>query len=360
MKVLDLGLWKTSRAVVYLRKRVQNRILEFHIWGKCPSCGDLTEDVFPLFFVTDVADGTPGPGQSPGPQSDEALLDRKPTRRNPKKAEEQKTIGVQHCRCVENHGVSPASSPTSVVSTSGFGCGASWLIGATFGLSQGHTEADLSKAPSFFVPDRLDEAEYWQNAEAIATDAANALSSVQGTAKGWQTALGLIIALVSLTGIIGGRTGLDEINSAARASTVWLVAFALAVDAVALYLSTLSSLGFPSLKRITKPTRVHNADLGPLQQAAQAALKLKASAILTGISFLAALTALLIFLIAPSSSTVTSGNRITVAGVKGSVCGTVTINSGDPRTVTVTPLSGTSHTYQYWHLVEVGAPCTQP
>jgi hypothetical protein len=328
------------------------KVFEFHIWGLCPSCNGPTEGLFSLYTATGLSAGDieepPKESSIEGHAPDDTHRDGK-----------RQALGVQHCACVENHpdpassagaaAVPPSSTPPS---TSTFGCGASWLVGIRYNTKKPH---DIE----FFTPIGQLEAEYWQSAEATSENAPNALSNIQTAAKGWSTALAAIIALVSLSGIIGGRDTLAKLSTTSQWTLIGLAGFALVTAAVALYLSALANLGMPSLKRVSSPSRSRSNDLGPLHEAAHAATSLRLATVFTAFAFLAALIALGIFVKAPDAPAAAENNEVSISGLSSPQCGSVSDYSTDPKLIAFTPkgADSPSHIVRAARLRDIGASC---
>ena len=274
------------------------KVYEFHIWGRCPACEHETEGLFSLYTQTGLSVATATTGiNSEGEVSEHEIAETEEHIRQ--------ALGVQQCACVHNH--PSTASPPAAPDPSTFGCGASWLVGIRYDIAKPGTE-------KFFVPTGPLEAEFWQSSKATADGAPKALSKIRKAAKGWSTALAAIIALVSLSGIIGGRDTLSTLGPNIQWTVVSLSGLSLVAAAAALYLSALANLGLPSLKRVSSPTRIRNNDLGPLHQAAHAARSLRIATLLTAVAFLAALAALGIFVEAPGTPPATTSSHTTTTG----------------------------------------------
>jgi hypothetical protein len=309
---------------------VKRKVYEFHLWGRCPACNHDTQGLFSLYTATASSIG--------GTANRNSLHANQPAAEGDRQA-----LGVQQCACVKNH---PPTPPATAQNASTFGCGASWLVGVRYNTPQTSDNTQPTRDPKFFVPMGQLEAEFWQSSKHTADKAPKALSKIQKAAKGWSTALGAIIALVSLSSIIGGRDTLAKLGPNIQWAIVVLSGLALISAAAALYLSALANLGLPSLKRVSSPTRMRDNDLGPLHKAAYAAASLKIATKLAVVSFLTALGALGIFVEAPDAPSAPSNNEITISGVINSAtCGSITVYASDPKLISFTPKGAFSPTH---------------
>ena len=184
-------------------------IVGFHVTGNCPRCDDATQALFPVEAV--VMDET-------GPHISSRLTDgairslqlgpAKYAARKPASDSGKVNVAVQTCQCTKNHKNSKGA----------FGCGASWLMGATFDL-----DARVIRKAEFSAVNAQDAAAIWPAAEAYATSVSSSLKAVQSSAKGWQTALTAILGLVTVVSLVGGRSTLQMLSGAMQA---WIVIFA--------------------------------------------------------------------------------------------------------------------------------------
>lgn len=297
-------------------------LVGFHVVGHCPRCDHPSQDVFALKLAQGPV-GNAAPAAAAGDDAkaaEEAITAKLDATtitgivRGPRTgpAGPPPVFAVLRCNCVRNHSKSP----------SGFGCGASWLIGARFHLSAGQ-----GQKVEFFKPSEAEEAEAWEEADRVSSAARTSLQTVQGSAKSWQAALASIVALVSITSVIAGRDAIQKLATPATYFVFSLAAATIALEAAALYLAALANLGFPSLKTISTLRSQWDLDLDPVRRAGEAARRLKAAAVLTFFAVAAALSALGVFVLAPSASPA-EVNPVTVTfiahssyGNADSVCG---------------------------------------
>src|ERR1700721_1030365 len=176
-------------------------IVGFHVAGNCPRCGHATQALFPVGAI--VMDET-GPHTSSSRLTDGAIPSlqlgpAKYTARKPARDSGKVNVSVLTCQCTNNHKNSKGA----------FGCGASWLIGATFKL--GDTEIQKAKLSAVSAQNA---AAIWPAAGAYATSMSSSLKAVQSSAKGWQTALTAILGLVTVLSLVGGRSTLQMLSGA--------------------------------------------------------------------------------------------------------------------------------------------------
>jgi hypothetical protein len=98
-------------------------------------------------------------------------------------------VAVLTCQCTKNHKNSKGA----------FGCGASWLIGATFDV-----DSRVIRKAEFSAVSAQDAVAIWPAAVAYATSVSSSLKAVQSSAKGWQTALTAILGLVTVVSLVAG------------------------------------------------------------------------------------------------------------------------------------------------------------
>ena len=196
-------------------------------------------------------------------------------------------VSVLTCQCTANHKNSKGA----------FGCGASWLIGATFDLNA----REIGKA-QFSAVSATDAAAIWPAAEAYATSISSSLKAVQSSAKAWQAALTAILGLVTVVSLIGGRSTLQMLSGAMQAWIIVFAAIAVAANAWGIYKSTLSSIGFPAIKRAKGALELRNSDLWPLEQTIHAVNNLQAAVLASALAFVASLVAVGFVWLAPSAA----------------------------------------------------------
>lgn len=273
-------------------------IVGFHVTGSCPRCGHATSALFPVAAV--VMEET-GPWLSPSVFYDRAVgqgrlsawrytyayPNTNTIRRRPIHDPEKVKVSALTCQCTKNHKNSKDA----------FGCGASWLIGATFDLgTKKITKAELSAV------DDLDAAKIWPAAEAYATTVTGSLKAVQSSAKGWQAALTAILGLVAVISLVGGRSTLQALSGATQTWIVVLAGIAIAANAWGIFMSTLATIGFPVIKRGKSALDLSNSDLWPLQQTIHAVSNLRTAMFSSGIAFLAAAGAIGLVWLAPNAA----------------------------------------------------------
>jgi hypothetical protein len=181
-------------------------------------------------------------------------------------------VAVLTCQCTTDHKDSKGA----------FGCGASWLIGATFNLADKPIRAaDLTPL------DPGQAAAVWPAAAAYETSVSVPLKAVQSAAKTWQTGLTAILGLVTVVSLVGGRSTLQTLSGAMQAWIVTLAGIAVAANAWGIYKSTLSSIGFPAISRVKDVLDLSNSDLWPLRQAIHASDNLRAAVLSSAVAFAA-------------------------------------------------------------------------
>jgi hypothetical protein len=313
-------------------------IVGFHVTGDCPRCDDATQGLFPVEAV--VMDET-------GPRFSSSLLTRsaiRGRRLRPAKYAARKraqdldkvNVAVLTCQCTNNHKNSKGA----------FGCGASWLIGATFDL-----DARVIGKAEFSAVNQQDAAAIWPAAEAYATSVSSSLKAVQSSAKSWQTALTAILGLVTVVSLIGGRSTLQMLSGAMQAWIVIFAAVAVAANAWGIYKSTLASIGFPAIKRAKSALELSNSDLWPLQQTIHAVNNLQAAVLSSALAFVAGIVAVGFVWLAPNAAApaVTVNLMIrsptpspgATAAVPVAVCGVLPTPqpTGSPASIAIVPSS---------------------
>jgi hypothetical protein len=264
-------------------------VVGFHVTGSCPRCHHATQALFPVEAV--VMDET-GPHISSSRLTDGAIRSLqlgpgKYAARKPARDSGKVNVSVLTCQCTKNHKNSKGA----------FGCGASWLIGATFDLA----DKDIQKA-EFSAVSAQDAAAIWPAAEAYATSMASSLKAVQSSAKGWQTALTAILGLVTVVSLVGGRSTLQMLSGAMQAWIVIFAVVAVAANAWGIYKSTLASIGFPAIKRAKSALELSNSDLWPLQQTIHAVNNLQAAVLSSALAFAAGVVAVGLVWLAPNAA----------------------------------------------------------
>jgi hypothetical protein len=249
-------------------------------------------------------------------------------------------ISVLTCQCTSNHKNSKGA----------FGCGASWLIGAEFNLADKKPEATLHVV----TEDEEDEEDVtvtavWPVAAAYATTASSSLKTVQASAKTWQAALTAILGLVAVVSLVGGRSTLQTLSGATQAWIVTLAAIAVVANAVGIYQSTLSSIGFPAIKKVAGAVELSNSDLWPLRQTIQAAGSLRAALGWSAVAFVFGAAAIGVVWLAPPAAAPAAKVDLTVlqptpaadptATVPVAVCGALASPqpTGSPASIAIVP-----------------------
>jgi hypothetical protein len=219
-------------------------------------------------------------------------------------------VAVLTCQCTKNHKNSKGA----------FGCGASWLIGATFDV-----DSRVIRKAEFCAVSAQDAVAIWPAAEAYATSVSSSLKAVQSSAKGWQTALTAILGLVTVVSLVGGRSTLQMLSGAMQAWIVIFAAVAVAANAWGIYKSTLASIGFPAIKRAKSALELSNSDLWPLQQTIHAVDNLQAAVLSSALAFVAGIVVVGFVWLAPNAAapavTVNLMIRPPAAGARGGEVG---------------------------------------
>jgi len=222
-------------------------------------------------------------------------------------------VAMLHCRCDVTHDGSNGKD----------GCGATWLIKASFDNSNPKAGADLNCLTD-------DEAvAAWPSAEVAGASAAASLKTVQGAAAKWQTALTSILALVGVVSVVGGRAVLSTINRDWQWAIVGFAAVAVLANAVAIYRSTLSNIGFPRIRQAVETPELIDSDLWPLRQAVHATEKLHAAVFWAAVSFIAAIVAIgLVWMSPDEQPSAVTVNLVKATNGVTSVCGS--LQKSDP------------------------------
>jgi hypothetical protein len=252
-------------------------VVGFHVTGPCPGCTHVTSDVFPAEAIIMEESG---PRFAMTRIAANSVLNQRVGNLEfgVRKYDDtgRPKVAMLRCECVSNHANSKGA----------FGCGATWLIAATFDPATPGTEAVLSPVEA------ADAAAVWPAAEAFSSNVSSSLDTVQASAGKWQTGLTAILALVAVTSLIGGRTALQGISTGRQILIVVLAGVAVLANAWAIYRSTLSTIGFPKIKRIKDTPDLRNSDLWPLRQAIHAADNLQAAVRWSAVSLIAAIVAI--------------------------------------------------------------------
>jgi len=313
-------------------------IVGFHVTGDCPRCDHRTRAIFP---AETVVMGQSGLGISSSRLTSNVMqrlsrLSRKSVIRRPVSVygPEDVKVAVLTCQCTAEHTGSKAA----------FGCGASWLIGATFNLDDKERRA----ANLYLVsPDR--EVAVWPTAEAYETSVSVPLKAVQSAAKTWQTGLTAILGLVTVVSLVGGRSTLQALSGIMQFWIVLLAGIAVAANAWGIYKSTLASIGFPAISRVKDVLDLTNSDLWPMRQAIHATNNLRAAVCWSAFSFAAAIVAVGIVWIAHPAAAPAVKVDLTVlqptpsatptATVATPVCGTLPTPqpTGTPAGIAIVP-----------------------
>jgi hypothetical protein len=308
--------------------RQDSPVVGFHIYGnRCPHCHHDTCDVFPVKVMV-FANGEPTRRiQLFIPLITAWLRLRKKTGKPDDSPTQIERIGSQHCQCTRNHANSDGK----------FGCGASWLVKATFDLKQQKKDSrDLkrqkkdsedseivSEVRLAAVPEDQ-VARYWPSADAFASTVPNALSSVQASAGKWQSGLTAILGIVGAVALIGGRDTLQQLRPDSKMLLISLAAVALLANLAAISLATLANVGVPKMTKIKGPEDLMNADLRPLRQTRRAIDRLRWAIFSAVLAFLASIGAVGVLWLAPNKTVAPPlvALRLTVAGNSVRTCGT--------------------------------------
>jgi hypothetical protein len=312
-------------------------IVGFHVTGNCPRCDDATQALFPVEAV--VMDET-------GPRISSRLTDGaiRSLQLGPAKYAAKKSardsgkvnVAVLTCQCTKNHKNSKGA----------FGCGASWLIGATFDV-----DARVIRKAEFSAVNAQDAAAIWPAAEAYATSVSSSLKAVQSAAKGWQTALTAILGLVTVVSLVGGRSTLQMLSGSAQAWIVIFAAVAVAANAWGIYKSTLATIGFPAITRAKSALDLGNSDLWPLQQTIHAVNDLQAAVLSSALAFAAGIVAVGLVWLAPNAAAPAVTVNLMIrppapspggtAAVPVAVCGVLPTPqpTGSPASIAIVPSS---------------------
>jgi hypothetical protein len=316
-------------------------IVGFHVSGNCPRCTHATQALFPVEAV--VLDET-GPRVSSSQLAGGAFrsLQLVPSRsraRKPARDSGKVNVSVLTCQCTNNHQNSKGA----------FGCGASWLIGATFDL-----DAKQIKKAEFSPVTAQQAAAVWPAAEAYATSVSGSLKAVQSSAKAWQAALTAILGLVTVVSLIGGRSTLQTLSGADQAWIVVFAAIAVAANAWGIYKSTVSSIGFPVIKPANGALELLNSDLWPLQQTIHAVTNLQKAVLSSAVAFVAGIIAVGFVWLAPTATAPAVPVTLTIrpptpapgatAAAPVTVCGVLATPqpTGSPASVAIVPSSTAS------------------
>jgi hypothetical protein len=316
-------------------------IVGFHVSGNCPRCTHATQALFPVEAV--VMDET-GPHISSSRLAGGAIRSlqlgsSKYAARKPAADSGKVNVSVLTCQCTHNHKNSKGA----------FGCGASWLIGATFDL----TSEPIQQA-EFSTVDALEAAAIWPEAEAFAAAMSGSLKAVQSSAKAWQTALTAILGLVTVVSLIGGRSTLQTLSGADQAWIVILAAVAVVANAWGIYKSTLAAIGFPAIRRAKGALALSNSDLWPLQQTIHAVTNLQKAVLSSAVAFVAGIIAVGFVWLAPTATAPAVPVTLTIrpptpapgatAAAPVTVCGVLATPqpTGSPASVAIVPSSTAS------------------
>jgi hypothetical protein len=319
--------------------RQQRPIVGFHVTGNCPRCLHETRALFPVEAV--VMDQGIGPRISYARLTGDVIRTQQIgslaylIRRSAVAAHELK-VSVMTCQCVANHQNSQGA----------FGCGASWLIGATF-HPDGKAGAQLSRVST-------NTSALWPAATAYATAVSGSLKAVQASAKTWQAALTAILGIVAAVSLVGGRSTLQTLSGPMQAWIIATAGVAVAANAWGIYKSTLASIGFPAVRRSQDALDLSNSDLPPLHQAIAATDNLRAALGWSALSFLAAVVAVGFVWLAPAAAV--PGEKVDLdvlqpvpaanptATVQVPVCGVLPTPqpTGSPASIAIVPVSAAS------------------
>jgi hypothetical protein len=279
-------------------------LVGFHIVGECPQCDDRTHDLFPIEFLAGPAADSAA-GSPPAVITSLRWTGRRVTVTAPAatSATEHSETALQRCRCIENH----------IGANGKYGCGATWLIQATYDLKNTDRPVTFAAVPE-------DEAfKAWEGAESRATSAAAALATVRAAAAKWQTALTAILGLVAVVSVVGGRSTIQGIQTLYWYFIGPLAAFAIAANARAIYQANLAAVGFPKFDNIKDLPPLVDSDEGPIKQAGTAVDNLKNALRWATYSLIAAMLAVgLVWF-----SNGTSGSATLVLNNGKSVCGSI-------------------------------------
>jgi hypothetical protein len=203
---------------------------------------------------------------------------------------------VVSCRCASDHAGAAGK----------FGCGRSWMVRVTFFPSDPSGPVVVSRP----TPNDL---AYWSSIVALNESSGGPIKGVRDAADKWQKALAGILALVGLTAAGGGRDAL------AKTAPHWpeiisvAVAFVLLGSATALFLAHQAAIGFPTFKAMSTKADLDTYTSYPLVQAAKAVSRLRSAVVVTVMTFVVAVGALMAIWNAPAKETPSTTVKISFA-----------------------------------------------
>jgi hypothetical protein len=158
-------------------ERQRRPYVGFHLTGECPRCHHQTSDVFAVRAQVFHPGDPVGRIRILIPITTSWWRLRKVRSKDLPSPTLMQRIGLQQCRCIDNHPNSDGK----------FGCGASWLVKTSFDLR--HRTNTMTVA----AVTRPDEAKYWPPADAFAATIRTLLDDVQASAAKWQTGLTAVL-----------------------------------------------------------------------------------------------------------------------------------------------------------------------
>ena len=340
----------------------------FHIYGPCPLCSDETSDVFPISQVVLEVAGLgeaaaaaalravharglqPLPGwQAMGPEPRPGRPAPRPMGLPRGKGKGHKpaesVVAVLTCRCLEQHAapapaagvpgvggavVAAPNQPGPAPGPGGhYGCGASWLTQVSFD--------DKGQLQTISGVDGVASARIWAAAEAAATSTPGSLVAAQAAATSWGSkALTPLLALGSVATIAGGHDTLQKLPGIAQGFIGASAAVSVIAAAAAVLYGAAAQSGFPVRRKAGTPVALKNADLVPLQQAAEAGNALLRALLAAAVAIAASLGALGLFLFVHPHAAADSDHvevTFTDGARTSTVCSTVTVNADGSLTV---------------------------
>jgi hypothetical protein len=336
-RILDLGAGTDPDETFRNDYRVLWKEPGFHIVGPCPSCGHETSAVCAIAYL---------PSEAERPRSERATRLRALLPTRVVAAQGSRTyVTALRCACIENHALpdkqqaSPKAEPgagprndhgvnsgdanvdgdkAATTFADAFGCGAEWLLRVTLEPIEPppptHSDQPRDKVRLSIVP--FDEAvRSWPAAEAAFSEAVDAPSQAETSAKGWGTALTAMLTLLGVGGLLTGRTTVQALPSLWRWVFAAAAAVALCADAFMLYQSNFASFGSPRIERNLVASRPQHSDLDQLMEARTSSSRLQMAVRATAGAAAAAVVAVGVLLLVPSArSPASSKLSLTVNG----------------------------------------------
>lgn len=248
----------------------------FHVTGPCPRCADVTYSDFPVKFITGSTTPSPGNGAASATVIAASVRYSGGTiRRNePSQTYVDERIALVHCECTVEHPKAEGQA----------GCGASWLLKATFNTREPDGRISLGTVTE------EEETKYLQGAIAQSQAIPNSLSRVQNAASKWQTTLTTALGIIGLAGVLG-RDTIQSLNGCVQIIVLIAAGVAIVMNALALYKVTLASVGSSKVKNAGVLQDLADADFEPLKQAIKASDNLSCGLLFAAISLAAAVVA---------------------------------------------------------------------